>query len=734
LHRLSHHSGYNHGMNAPPAASAVHVGRVFEASLLLLVSVGFATVALAGRVDAVSAGVFTTALVFRLLVMFGAVRVKFPRTAASVLAVLYLGYYCWRVFGGVGSLEKFIPATMQMLFFFTALKLVIAEKGRDYFYLGLLAFLHMLMASMFAGSVIYLGFLIVFLVLAILTYTSFEVLKGYMSGAPVAEDFGRLKTRRMGRRLTLLAGLLAAGVLALSAGLFLILPRTPGFSSFRGLAGDFRIGFADEINLAATGGTLTLDTSPVMHVRSLNGGDLDNLRWRGLGMAHFSGTRWSNPQQTKYSMEPETGVAALAGERRRAPRGKAIDYSVTMQPLRVKAIFLAGLTEEIKIESNAFQRLEVDDMDSLLVHSDELQPLRYRAHGWVSDRDSFQPAPVVELFTQDFQDKYLQLPNVDPRVPALARRIVGSRQLPFEKAKAIEEYLLRQYGYSLELPAERVDDPLAHFLFERGQGHCEYFASAMAVMLRSEGIPARIAAGFYGGVYNPLTGLQVIRAADAHSWVEAYIERYGWLTFDPTPPVSDMASGSMTYWLLWDALESSWTNWVLDFDVKSQLELAQAVQTKTQAAAWNFVSVSAKIASWMEGMERMTSRLPVSPGNLPWVLMAAVLGAGALLWLAWAWLRPRLILWYRARRLQAGRGAANDCSYIYERAIEILRRQGFRREAWQTAEEFARSIDSALLRGRWEEVARLYNAARFGGDIEAAQRLPGLVTSLRRSH
>ena len=151
----------------------------------------------------------------------------------------------------------------------------------------------------------------------------------------------------------------------------------------------------------------------------------------------------------------------------------------------------------------------------------------------------------------------------------------------------MEEYLLNRYAYSLELPHERAGDPLAHFLFERGEGHCEYFASAMAVMLRSEGIPARIAAGFYGGVYNPLTGLQVIRSSDAHSWVEAYIERYGWLTFDPTPPVSDMAAGGwLTYWLVWDAVESSWTNWVLDYDVNSQLSLAQVVQAKTRAAAW----------------------------------------------------------------------------------------------------------------------------------------------------
>ena len=329
----------------------------------------------------------------------------------------------------------------------------------------------------------------------------------------------------------------------------------------------------------------------------------------------------------------------------------------------------------------------------------------------------------------------MQLPEVDSRVPALARRIIGGRQLPFEKARAIEQYLLTRYAYSLELPSEKVDDPLAHFLFERGEGHCEYFASAMAVMLRGQGIPARIAAGFHGGVYNPLTDLQVIRSSDAHSWVEAYIERYGWLTFDPTPPVPDMAGGQwLAYWLVWDALESSWSDWVLDYDVNSQLALANAVQTKTQAAAWSFLSLSATIASWMEEMNRMTADLPVSPANLPWVLMAAALGSVILSWVAWVWLRPGLTLWYRARRLERGSVVADDCSYVYQRALEILRRQGFRRESWQTAEEFAHSIDSALVRGRWDEITLHYNAARFGGDIDAARRLPSLVMSLRRAH
>ena len=116
----------------------------------------------------------------------------------------------------------------------------------------------------------------------------------------------------------------------------------------------------------------------------------------------------------------------------------------------------------------------------------------------------------------------------------------------------------------------------------------------------------------------------------------------------------------------------------------------------------------------MEGIDRMATSLPVSPSNLPWVLMVAIFGLAIASWFAGVWVRPRIILWWRARRLQAGSGMADDCSYLYKRALNILRHQGFRRENWQTAEEFAASIDSALVRRRWDEIRLYYNAARFG--------------------
>ena len=110
-------------------------------------------------------------------------------------------------------------------------------------------------------------------------------------------------------------------------------------------------------------------------------------------------------------------------------------------------------------------------------------------------------------------------------------------------------------------------------LFERKKGHCEYFASSMAVMLRTLGIPSRVVTGFQSGVYNPMTGWQVIRASDAHSWVEAWIEGRGWTTFDPTPfdPSGGDAGVLSRLSLLADTATQFWNDWVMSYDLGHQV-------------------------------------------------------------------------------------------------------------------------------------------------------------------
>ena len=108
---------------------------------------------------------------------------------------------------------------------------------------------------------------------------------------------------------------------------------------------------------------------------------------------------------------------------------------------------------------------------------------------------------------------------LDGRIAKLAADLASQQPSAAESARAIEGYLRRNFGYTTELLEEPVPDPLAHFLFERRKGHCEYFASSMAVMLRTIGIPSRVITGFQSGVYNPISGWQMIRASGRASWM-----------------------------------------------------------------------------------------------------------------------------------------------------------------------------------------------------------------------
>lgn len=129
----------------------------------------------------------------------------------------------------------------------------------------------------------------------------------------------------------------------------------------------------------------------------------------------------------------------------------------------------------------------------------------------------------------------LQIPNrFDPRIRRLSRKLVKGSYDPFTKAQIIERHLRENYRYSFSSITESQGrTPLSEFLFDTREGHCEYFASAMVMMLRTVGVPARLVTGFSATTKNPLTGYYEIRAIDGHAWVEAWVDSR-WVTFEPT--------------------------------------------------------------------------------------------------------------------------------------------------------------------------------------------------------
>ena len=213
--------------------------------------------------------------------------------------------------------------------------------------------------------------------------------------------------------------------------------------------------------------------------------------------------------------------------------------------------------------------------------------------------------------------RYLQLPQLDPRIPELAGQVTASAATVYDKAAAIQQYLMTRYGYTLQLPRSLPRDPVANFLFVRRQGHCEYFASAMAIMLRTQGTPARIVNGFRGGEFNDLTGSYLIRGRDAHSWVEAYIPGFGWTTFDPTPAGPGVVPARWNRLQLYlDAAAEFWREWVVNYDATQQRSLEETAGQGTRAwwqqqRAWLRTQYAALLArAAVVGLPRREAETP----------------------------------------------------------------------------------------------------------------------------
>ena len=310
----------------------------------------------------------------------------------------------------------------------------------------------------------------------------------------------------------------------------------------------------------------------------------------------------------------------------------------------------------------------------------------------------------------------LQLPRLDPRIPELARQLMGEGG-DLERARSLERHLRRDYVYTLQLPSVEPRDPLADFLFNRKRGHCEYFASSMAVMLRAQGIPARVVNGFAGGAYNPVSDLYMIRASDAHTWVEAYIDGRGWMTFDPTPSALRSSGVSLLttlgYYL--DAADSFWQEWVLNYDLARQFILGSNIELELRGMTW----------LWHPGgvrVPRINRRLLVA--WLPPVVLVIVAGA-LLAAFGRSWIERLRSAW-QVRRIRPDRAKPADAAILYEHMLRIMKKRGYQKPAWFTPREFA----STVRQGAVDEFTECYNALRYGGDAAAAERMKRILQEL----
>jgi hypothetical protein len=323
---------------------------------------------------------------------------------------------------------------------------------------------------------------------------------------------------------------------------------------------------------------------------------------------------------------------------------------------------------------------------------------------------------------------YLRLPATDPRIPRLAAQITSSANTDFDKAAAIENYLKSHFGYTLQLPQDYVRDPIANFLFERKQGHCEYFASAMAVMLRTLGIPSRVVNGFRSDEFNDLTGNYVVRAKDAHSWVEAFFPGYGWQTFDPTPAGY---GGSPQGWrrvaLYIDAMSSFWRDWVVSYDSSHQYVLGQTAIGHSRAV-WERARDWARLHydSMLQWARHSQERVEHSPAG--WAIFGVAIFLGLLVLANLG--RIAHLLQEKWLQIHPERSPEQAAAMWYRRMARAMARRGVEKPAAQTPQEFAKKIEDTRLREPVARFTQVYESARFGNSVDDAQRLPELYEEI----
>ncbi len=312
---------------------------------------------------------------------------------------------------------------------------------------------------------------------------------------------------------------------------------------------DYYFGFNDQLDLSYRG---RLSDTIMMYVQSPAWS-----YWRGYAFDHYDGRNWSlsNPALLPF-YAGRTGRFVFDDNFNVTDKNSFVQTFYIVQDM--PNILWSGGTPQWVF----FPAREIAlDVTGGIKTGQELKA--GTVYSIVSSSQNFDPtvlktAPTdAASYPDSVKSLYLQLPDtVTDRTRQLAQQITQGMTNNYDKAVAVRDYLLKNYPYDYYPPPQQPNtDAVDQFLFVDKRGVCEHFASAMVVMLRTLGIPARFAVGYGSGTLNPITGFYEVHANDAHAWVEAYFPGSGWVPFDPTPGwTGDPQTGGVKRWVFSDLM------------------------------------------------------------------------------------------------------------------------------------------------------------------------------------
>lgn len=493
-------------------------------------------------------------------------------------------------------------------------------------------------------------------------------------------------------------------VVAFALPIFFLAPRFTRSSALArsnmssGSGGGNTIGYADKVNLGNIG-RLQQSSEIVMRVRveNLPPDFREVMRWRGSAFDTFDGYSWRRFQTTRFPAERSEGdlykISVTKNPRR------LVRQTFFVEPTDTAMLFAAPRLVAVE---GTLPFVLIDTESGAQARPHPNVRLTYRAY---SDFDALDANDYEQTVIDDASintpanARYLQLPaNFNPRIRELAKRVSATATNDYERSRLIESYLRDNFAYSFDMRATG-EDPLSDFLFRVRAGHCEYFASAMTLMLRSLNIPARVATGFQTGEYNDAADAYIVRQNNAHAWTEVYFPNANqWTSFDSTPPANpanENANGDS--WLASfskysEAAELAWLQYVVTYGKQEQQWLARNLSAKLNANRANLkTAVDEWSVSWRDLKESLSKRKnsDAAQTNQSRYALAEVLAFAGLAILA-------LVLYLNYKRKtdalkDEAQKSVSECDF-YARMIASFEARGVRRDKAKTPREFAQTI------------------------------------------
>jgi protein-glutamine gamma-glutamyltransferase len=613
-----------------------------------------------------------------------------------------------------------LPAGIHFLIVLLDVKLLTLQQRRDYRHLYAISLMAILASAALTTDAWYVPVFLLYLLAAVWTLLLYHLTQESGETPAVALPMSpaachTILSGRITHRFFWLTNGTAVLTVALTLGIFFLIPRI-GAGMLQKTSGEAlrTTGFSDRVDLG-TIGSVKQDPQIVMRIELPDqpAVEKDRLYLRGLAYDQYNGRSWSHSGTRRRSLSfvaDGTFLARPTGSRLSNNQSLPIRQDILLETLDTEVLFAAPFAELV---SGEFLTVQADTMSGLHLPFPPSSRFRYSVTSQAPQVFADDRIAPTLAYPDSIRSQYLQVPVGSQPVADLASRISQQATTPFERTLAIRQHLLENYRYSLEADTTTLSHPLEEFLFTRKTGYCEHYATAMVVMLRTVGIPARLVTGFLATEWNEYGSYFTVRQRDAHAWVEVYFPHSGWITMDPTPTVS--AAVAPTRWeplsQLGESVRLKWDRLFVHYSAKDQLAVVHGVREGSDALRervnqWASL-LSAPIGQVLSRLSHMARTF--HPGMPGLIIGVIVVGLAVLL----LTLRDRIGLWATTHLPTSHQQHA--IVQLYARMIRTIEKRGVTKGRTATASEFARLVEL-----EWKaaspmvaDVIALYQQGRF---------------------